>query len=61
MPAEFLPIAHPALVGKPPEGPGWVHEIKFDGWRMQLNGPTRPGPPQGRCAPLARQAGTACP
>ncbi|MDO8377576.1 DNA ligase D [Phenylobacterium sp.] len=21
---------------KPPQGPGWVHEIKFDGYRMQL-------------------------
>lgn len=37
MPAEFLPISHPTLVAKPPEGPGWIHEIKFDGWRMQLN------------------------
>jgi bifunctional non-homologous end joining protein LigD len=23
-------------VGKPPSGPGWAHEIKFDGYRMQL-------------------------
>jgi bifunctional non-homologous end joining protein LigD len=23
-------------VEKPPTGPGWVHEIKFDGYRMQL-------------------------
>ena len=37
MPAEFLPLSHPTLVAKPPEGPGWIHEIKFDGWRMQLN------------------------
>lgn len=37
MPAEFLPISHPTLVSKLPEGPGWIHEIKFDGWRMQLN------------------------
>lgn len=37
MPAEFLPLSHPVLVSKPPEGPGWIHEIKFDGWRMQLN------------------------
>lgn len=37
MPAEFLPLSHPTLVARPPEGPGWIHEIKFDGWRMQLN------------------------
>ena len=24
------------LVEKPPAGPGWAHEIKFDGYRMQL-------------------------
>ncbi len=24
------------LLDKPPSGPGWVHEIKFDGYRMQL-------------------------
>ena len=24
------------LVDKPPAGPGWAHEIKFDGYRMQL-------------------------
>jgi bifunctional non-homologous end joining protein LigD len=37
MPAEFLPLSHPTLVAKPPEGAGWIHEIKYDGWRMQLN------------------------
>ncbi len=37
MPAEFLPISNPTLVRKPPEGAGWIHEVKFDGWRMQLN------------------------
>ena len=24
------------LLDKPPAGPGWAHEIKFDGYRMQL-------------------------
>ncbi|MBE7218030.1 MAG: DNA ligase D [Caulobacteraceae bacterium] len=24
------------LVDRPPSGPGWVHEIKFDGYRLQL-------------------------
>lgn len=37
MPADFLPLSHPTLVPKPPEGAGWIHEIKYDGWRMQLN------------------------
>jgi ATP-dependent DNA ligase len=26
----------PTLVAKPPEGDGWVHEIKYDGYRKQL-------------------------
>jgi len=37
MPTGFLALAHPTLVAKPPDGAGWIHEIKFDGWRMQLN------------------------
>lgn len=37
MPTTFLPLAHPTLVGQPPGGAGWIHEIKYDGWRMQLN------------------------
>lgn len=37
MPATFQPLSHPTLVSKPPEGRDWIHEIKFDGWRMQLN------------------------
>jgi bifunctional non-homologous end joining protein LigD len=27
----------PTLTKLPPEGPEWVHEVKFDGWRMQLH------------------------
>jgi bifunctional non-homologous end joining protein LigD len=30
-------------VGKPPAGPGWAHEIKFDGYRMQLRTARRQG------------------
>ena len=26
----------PTLVEKPPEGEGWIHEVKFDGYRSQL-------------------------
>jgi bifunctional non-homologous end joining protein LigD len=37
MPNSFLPLSHPTLVAKPPEGRDWIHEIKFDGFRFQLN------------------------
>ncbi|HYC68827.1 hypothetical protein [Brevundimonas sp.] len=36
MPAVFQPLSHPTLVGKPPEGRDWIHEIKYDGYRFQL-------------------------
>jgi ATP-dependent DNA ligase len=26
----------PTLVAKPPEGDGWIHEVKHDGYRAQL-------------------------
>ncbi|WP_235984421.1 ATP-dependent DNA ligase [Mesorhizobium neociceri] len=26
----------PTLVVKPPEGDGWIHEVKFDGYRSQI-------------------------
>ncbi|HEY5106599.1 MAG TPA: non-homologous end-joining DNA ligase, partial [Caulobacteraceae bacterium] len=35
MPA-FIPPQLCKLVDRPPAGTGWVHEIKFDGYRMQL-------------------------
>ncbi|MGE0859453.1 MAG: DNA ligase D [Gammaproteobacteria bacterium] len=35
-PPAFLPLALCKLVARPPHGAGWVHEIKFDGYRMQL-------------------------
>jgi bifunctional non-homologous end joining protein LigD len=31
----FLEFQHPRLVREPPAGPRWLHEIKFDGYRMQ--------------------------
>lgn len=31
----FIPPALPRLVSKPPVDEGWIHEIKFDGYRMQ--------------------------
>jgi bifunctional non-homologous end joining protein LigD len=37
MPATFQTLSHPTLVAKPPEGRDWIHEIKYDGFRFQLN------------------------
>lgn len=31
----FLEFQHPRLVAEPPSGESWLHEIKFDGYRMQ--------------------------
>ena len=33
----FLPIARPKLKPEPPAGPEWLHENKFDGFRIQLH------------------------
>jgi bifunctional non-homologous end joining protein LigD len=32
--ADLIEPSHPTLVAKPPAGPGWLHEIKHDGFRM---------------------------
>jgi bifunctional non-homologous end joining protein LigD len=32
----FLPFMHPRLVAEPPSSVAWLHEIKFDGYRMQV-------------------------
>lgn len=32
----FVDFQHPKLVAEPPTGAHWVHEIKFDGYRMQV-------------------------
>lgn len=32
----FIKPMEPELVDTPPEGDGWIHEIKFDGYRTQL-------------------------
>lgn len=31
-----LPFMHPRLVEAPPAGNGWLHEIKYDGYRTQI-------------------------
>ena len=33
----FIPPSSPVLKKEPPSGTGYVHEIKFDGWRLQLH------------------------
>ncbi|TPN86656.1 ATP-dependent DNA ligase [Mesorhizobium sp. CU2] len=32
----FIPPLMPSLVDKPPEGDGWIHEVKLDGYRSQI-------------------------
>ena len=32
----FIPPQLARLMEAPPGGPGWVHEVKFDGYRMQM-------------------------
>ena len=38
MASPFLPTAQPKTALAPPSGKDWLHEIKFDGWRVQLHG-----------------------
>lgn len=33
----FVEFMHPTLVKEPPAGPFWLHEIKFDGYRLQIH------------------------
>lgn len=32
----FVPTMQPTLVDQPPKGDGWLHEVKYDGYRTQL-------------------------
>ncbi len=32
----FIEFQLPSLVAQPPEGDGWLHEIKWDGYRTEL-------------------------
>ena len=34
---KFIPPAEPVLAETPPKGKGWCHEVKFDGYRLQLH------------------------
>ncbi len=34
-PPDFIPLSLATLADNAPSGPGWLHEIKFDGYRME--------------------------
>ena len=34
VPSGFIPPCLPSLAERPPTGPGWIHEIKHDGFRI---------------------------
>ena len=36
-PSPFIMPAQPQLLDRPPKGDGWLHEVKFDGYRVQLH------------------------
>jgi ATP-dependent DNA ligase len=36
-PLRFVPTMQPELVEVVPAGTGWLHEIKYDGYRTQLH------------------------
>ena len=36
-PAAFIHTCQPTVATKPPTGPGWAHELKHDGYRLQIH------------------------
>ena len=36
-PAAFIHPCQPIVAKQPPSGPGWVHELKHDGYRLQIH------------------------
>ena len=36
-PAGFILPCRPTVADRPPAGPGWVHELKHDGYRLQVH------------------------
>jgi bifunctional non-homologous end joining protein LigD len=36
-PAVFIHPCQPIVVTQPPSGPGWAHELKHDGYRLQIH------------------------
>ena len=42
MPLAFIEPSQPVLRDRPPEGPDWIHEIKLDGFRVQVHTGPKP-------------------
>jgi ATP-dependent DNA ligase len=36
-PAAFIHPCRPIVATQPPTGPGWAHELKHDGYRLQIH------------------------
>ena len=36
-PAAFIHPCQPTVAKQPPSGPGWAHELKHDGYRLQIH------------------------
>ena len=36
-PPAFIQPCRPIVVTQPPAGPGWMHELKHDGYRLQIH------------------------
>ena len=36
-PAGFIHPCQPKVAKRPPSGPGWAHELKHDGYRLQIH------------------------
>jgi len=36
-PAAFIHPCQPTIAKQPPSGPGWAHELKHDGYRLQIH------------------------
>ena len=36
-PAGFILPCRPTVADRPPTGPGWIHELKHDGYRLQVH------------------------
>ena len=36
-PLRFIPPSQPTERSRPPKGPDWLHEVKWDGYRAQLH------------------------
>ena len=37
LPAAFIIPCRPMVSQRPPRGPGWAHELKHDGYRLQIH------------------------